>query len=201
MTGYKLINISNLVKEMGEDAVKDVLSTFSSPRNVDIEFFLKDKAIEFSKHGIAATHLVFASHENETALIGYFALATKYITVSKKKLSNNMKKRVAKFGTYNEDMQGYTLAAPLIAQLGKNFKDKLNMLITGDELLKMACDKVKDAQENVGGRLVYVECEDTPALISFYESNGFVNFGKRELDKEEALQIQGKYLIQLIKYL
>lgn len=66
---------------------------------------------------------------------------------------------------------------------------------------KLACDKIKSIQDEIGGKVTYLECEDKPKLIEFYESNGFVNFGKRELDKDEKDDLSGQYLIQMLKYL
>lgn len=48
MEEYIQINLSNLLKEIGEDRTNSVLSTFSCPVNKDIEDFLKNKAISFS---------------------------------------------------------------------------------------------------------------------------------------------------------
>lgn len=93
------------------------------------------------------------------------------------------------------------MSAPLIAQLGKNYFHQYNELITGDELLKLACDKVKEIQLSLGGRFVYLECEDKEKLLDFYGSNGFVNFGKRFMDKDEEEKMDGKYLIQMMKYI
>ena len=50
----------------------------------------------------------------------------------------------------------------------------------------------------MGGKLAYLECEDTPGLIRFYEENGFYRFGNRNLDKDEPGQ--KRYLAQMIKY-
>ena len=74
-------------------------------------------------------------------------------------------------------------------------------MITYDLLLKFACDKVKEAQKILGGRMVYLECEDVPKLREFYESNGFVCFGKRNLDKDEKEKNTGEYLLQMLCYL
>ena len=65
------------------------------------------------------------------------------------------------------------MSAPLIAQLGKNYHEGMNHLITGDELLCLACEKISRIQLDLGGRFVYVECEDKPKLIDFYAANGF----------------------------
>ena len=65
----------------------------------------------------------------------------------------------------------------------------------------MACDKVKDVQSDLGGKFVYLECEDKEKLIDFYSANGFVDFGKRNLDPDETEIMHGHYLIQMLKYL
>lgn len=65
-------------------------------------------------------------------------------------------------------------------------------------LLKLACDKIKIAQDVLGGRYVYLECEDKPKLKEFYESNGFVCFGKRNLEKDERDKNSGDYLLQML---
>ena len=106
-----------------------------------------------------------------------------------------------KFGTYDEGIKSYRISAPLIAQLGKNFTNEYNKLITGDELLKMACDLVAEVQLNIGGKIVYIECEDKPRLKDFYERNGFKIFSKRQLDKNDKEIMYGNYLLQLLRYL
>lgn len=53
----------------------------------------------------------------------------------------------------------------------------------------------------LGGKVIYVECEDVAYLKEFYQSNGFVVFGKRRLDKDEKTDICGDYLMQLLKYI
>lgn len=201
MAGYKQFSLKEMVKELGEECVKAILSNFSCPHNADVENFIKFKAIEFSKQNIAQTHLIFAEYKKKLELVGYFTLAPKTFFVKKGNLTSNLRRRVSKFGTYDENIKGYTIPAPLIAQLGKNFTNGFNKLITGDELLKMACDKIKAIQNDVGGKITYLECEDKPKLIEFYETNGFVNFGKRSLDKDEKDELSGNYLIQLLKYL
>lgn len=200
MHGYKVVNLKILVDEMGEEFAKNFLSDFSCPLNLDVESFLRYKAIEFSKQSLSQTHLVMASHKKEMVLVGYFTLANKNISVSTKGLSSTNKKRIAKFAIHYPQIRKYVLTAPLIAQLGKNYTNGYNELITGDELLAIACEKVKNIQLDLGGRYVYLECEDKPKLVDFYKDNGFCEFDKRELDREET-DISGDYLIQMIKYL
>jgi hypothetical protein len=204
MTGFKVVNLAVFVEEIGEDAVKGILSDFSCPLNNDVEYFLKHKAIDFAVQGWAQTHLVFASYKKEPVLVGYFTLANKYIRVSSKflgKQSKSLRKRISKFSHFDKDLEAYILSAPLIAQLGKNYANGYNRLITGDELLMEACDRISRIQFDLGGRFAYVECEDKECLTSFYEKNGFCKFDKRELDADEADKLYGQYLIQLLKYI
>lgn len=74
-------------------------------------------------------------------------------------------------------------------------------MITGDEILKMAFDKINEVQLIAGGSFVYIECEDVQKLKEFYLRNGFIEFGKRMLDNDERDDLSGDYLIQMVKYL
>ena len=57
-TNFVQFNLSDLLDQLGEDEVKVILSSFSCPLNADVERFLREKAIEFSKRGFSKTHLV-----------------------------------------------------------------------------------------------------------------------------------------------
>lgn len=201
MTGYRVVNLGALIEELGEDAAKSILSDFSCPLNADVEYFLSTKAIEFAKQGWAQTHLVFASYKEKWVLVGYFALSNKTICVPGKNLSNTLKKRISKFAAYDSNLKSYILSAPLIAQLGKNYTNGYNKLITGDELLNEACNKISRIQFELGGRFAYLECEDKPKLTDFYSKNGFCNFDTRKLDKDETDKLHGEYLVQMLKYI
>ena len=202
MRGFKLVNLMQLLEEVGEDVTKDILSSFSCPLNSDVEIFLRHKAIEFSRQGLSQTHLVFASYKEEWVLVAYFTLANKYISVSAAdgNITSRVRKRISRFSVFDKRTKTYHLSAPLIAQLGKNFSNGYHKLISGDELLDIACEKVKYIQLELGGRFVYLECEDKPKLIQFYQDNGFFEFDKRPLDRDEAF-IDEKYLVQMLRYM
>lgn len=202
MTGYIQINLATMLEEIGENEVKNILSNFYCPLNPDVENFLKEKAIIFAKQGISSTYLVMASYKQEYVLVGYYTLANKFITVYRDNLrSKTLQKRIGKFSQYDKDLKRYTLSAPLIGQLGKNYYNSFNKQISGDELLYLALEKVKQMQMIVGGKIVYLECEDVDRLIDFYSSNGFVNFGQRKLEGDETKTLKGEYLVQMLKYM
>lgn len=200
MNEYVKIPLSRLIDNIGEEKAIAILSDFSCPVNSDIEYFLRSKAIEFEKQGLSATHLVFLSQRSQNILIGYYTLTTKAFNITEAAISKNLSKRISKFATYDKELNSYFLPAPLLAQLGKNFNNEYNRLITGDELLKMAVDDVKLIQQMMGGKILYLECENKSKLLEFYENNGFVRFADRKLDRDES-NIDSKYLVQMLRYL
>ena len=114
-------------------------------------------------------------------------------------LSNNTKKKILRYGEYDREQKTYILSLPLIGQFGKNSKVQYAELISGDILMKLALDKIKTAISIIGGKYVYLECEDYEGLRMFYERNGFVCFGKRELERDEKLVNRGTHLLQMLK--
>lgn len=200
MSGYSILSLEEILEQKGEDFCREILSVFSCPHNTDVERFLtKRSAVEFAKQGIAQTFLVYASYQKKNVLCGYFTIANKYIVVNKHSVSSTLRRRLRKFAMPGAAEDDLVIMAPLIAQLGKN--EPYKALITGDEMLKIALDKVRLAQRILGGKVVYVECEDIEFLKNFYQQNGFVIFGKRKLDKDEKTEMCGTHLIQLLRYL
>ena len=194
--------LAGVLPEKGEDFCREILSTFSCPMNDDVERFLtKRSAIDFATQGVSQTFLVYASYKKKNVLCGYFTIANKYIVVNKHSVSGTLRRRLRKFAMPSAEKDDLVIMAPLIAQLGKNYANGYSELITGDELLKMAEDQIRLAQRIIGGKVVYLECEDIDRLKDFYSSNGYVEFGKRRLDKDERTEMCGTHLIQMLKYL
>lgn len=200
LTGLWQVKLVDMLEELGEDVTHGILATFSCPLNKDVEFFLREKAILFVKSGFAATHLVFTSYQNQTVLVGYYALATKTVVIKGRDLNSRWRHRLNNFATYNPETKQYLIALPLIGQLSKNFANGYDKLISGNELLAMACDRIRKMQLEVGGKMAYLECEDHPKLIEFYESNGFYRFANRQLDKDELQTGEKPYLVQMLRY-
>lgn len=199
------INLNDLILQLGEDKAKSILSSFECPKNKDVETFIHDKAIEFSKQGISRTHLVYWHSYSkiwgeEKAFVGYYTIASRSLVVYRNAVTKTKWKKVIKYGDEDAKDGKCVFSAPLIGQLGKNFANGNNNLIKGSELLKLALDKIKLVQNEIGGKFTYLECEDNKKLIEFYENNGFTKFGKRMLDGDET-DINGDYLIQLFKYI
>ena len=178
-------------KDLGEDELRQLLSEFFCDKNPDVERFLKEQSIEFTKKNQSVTYLVFSNED--ASLVGYFTITIKPITVNAENFSNTMKRKIARVSELDEENGTYTLSAYLIAQLGKNFKDGANEKITGEQLLHAAVDTIKELQYMAGGMVIFLEAEDNDKLMHFYEDkNGFkqfdVQYGSRKCFHSAGIQ-------------
>lgn len=199
-----VVNLKDMLEELDEEQVKEILSGFDCVFNDDVNYFLNEKAIEFTKRGFSTTYLVFLPFEGTQALVGYFAIATKSIDFYKlSSFNSKYRKKITTYATYDRHLKKHSLPVYLIGQLGKNYKvdKKVLELFSGEQLLRLACDRVKFIQSLSSGRFVYLECEDTLSLTKFYEDNGFRTFDKRPLDQDENEHFKASYLVQMIRYL
>ena len=183
-------------EEAGEPALVELLSGFSSPKNKDVERFLKKSAIEFTKKNQSVTYLVVSAED--VRLLGYFTLALKPLTVRGETVSNTMKRKLLRIRELDEKTDTYTMSAYLIAQLGKNFLESGETEIIGAELLKLAWDKINEIQYLGGGMVTFLEAENEEKLLSFYRVNRFSQFDTRQTisDTDELHE-----LIQLLRLL
>ncbi len=184
-------------KDFGEDALRQILSEFFCDKNPDVERFLKERSIEFTKKNQSVTYLVFSNED--ASLVGYFTLTIKPITVNAENFSNTMKRKIARVSELDEESGTYTLSAYLIAQLGKNYKDDANKKITGAQLLQAVIDTIRELQYMAGGMVIFLEAEEKEKLLRFYETeNGFKQFDVRETNSNEN---EAHRLVQLLKIL
>ena len=185
---YSVINIRRYLKndnpKIGEDRLLQVLSGFSCPKNPDLELFLKNSSIEFSK-------------ENG-ALLGYFTIALKALTIRGETVSKTMKRKLLRISELDEKSDTYTMAAYLIAQLGKNYAGGMEKKITGAELLELAWGIIERMQYLGGGLVVFLEANNEEKLLSFYNTNRFVQFDTRLTASDPENQHE---LIQLLRLL
>lgn len=173
-----------------------MLSGFSCPKNPDVERFLKKSAIEFTKKNQSVTYLVVSAED--VRLLGYFTLALKPLTVRGETVSNTVKRKLLRISELDEKSDTYTMSAYLVAQLGKNFSESEGKDITGEELLKLAWDKIKEIQYLGGGIVTFLEAENEEKLLSFYRGNRFSQFDTRQTasDTDEPHE-----LVQLLRLL
>lgn len=181
----EIVNLLDLLESYDEEAVKKFLLNYRCPINNDVEEFLHHKAINFTKQRISITFLVCSTINKYVQILGYFSLANKVFSISCKDVSRTLFKKISKYSLFDSENNTYFTSIPLIAQLGKNFA--CNEPISGANLLSIACNKVNNIQNELGGKCVYLESMENDKLIDFYSTYGFVYIKKR-----------GKY-VQMLK--
>ena len=178
--------------DSGENALQNILSHFSCPLNPSVERFLKEQAVEFTKKNQSITYLVFSL---DAELLGYFSIAIKPISINAHNFSNTVKRKMARVGEKEAGSDTFSLAAYLIAQLGKNYSLDQDKRISGDELLGIALEQIRSIQYNAGGLICFLEAENYDKLIHFYEHNAFKRFDTRHAKSSD------EELIQLLTFL
>ena len=70
--------------------------------------------------------------------------------------------------------------------------------ITGEELLKLAWDKIKEVQYLGGGMVTFLEAEKEENLLAFYKANRFSQFDSRQTSSDAD---EPHELVQLLRLL
>ncbi len=185
---FKIRNILDALEKVGEDFLTGVFASFSCNVNLEIESFLKGRAIDFAKRRLSITYLV--TDTDDGAFLGYFTLTHKAIVVDKNDFSKTAQRKLARYSRLDRQTGNYMAAAFLLAQFGKNYAVDDGKRISGAELMKMANDILVDIQRQIGGGIVYLDCEDRAKLISFYEDKGFQKFSERFSEEDNQKYIQ-----------
>ena len=164
--GYEVASLGSLITEYVDQkgSLEDLQRAFSSfhcAKNEDEEDFLHNKAIGFEQSNKARTYLIF----DDEGIAAYFSLAIK--TIDLQDISLSKKKDMLAGETAK------TYSAFLIGHIAKNDRVKESL---GDYILNNAISLLLQAQEIVGGRLVYLDCKDIEPLKAFYQENGFKYF-------------------------
>lgn len=193
--------LSQLVGSLGEEQVRALLSSFVCSRNLDIQDFVQNKALDFEKKGIATTYVVISVDESSGVLTfqAIFTPCLKSVDVYCSSPSKTTSKAVQRFGELDHETGICSIPAILIAQFGKNNLSLKKNEIAGDHLMSLALSKASNVHSMVGGRFVYLECEEHPELISFYKDAGFRAFGER-ISKAANTGDSERKLIRLFRF-
>ena len=183
---YSVWRIDKFAKTVGEAVLSSTLSSFAVPLNSEVEDFIRKKALQATKLKSSISYLVI--DEDLADVVGYFTLLVKPFTIQAASLSSKNRRLIARFAEENTEAGDYTASVYLIAQIGKNYAIEEPLQISGGDLLNMALDKLRAAQDLVGGKLVLVEREaDRAKLLEFYNANGFKSWNGR-YDKKDQVQ-------------
>ena len=158
---HNVIALSDLIQQPdGENRFYTMIENFSCQPNPDVENFLIHTAVTNQRMGISRTNLVYT----DKTLVGYYALALQVLDLDRI-TSKSLRKKITGFKRENK----LGAAVYLIGQMGKNFHDGANKLISGKDLFLLAMQDILKAQQTVGGRIVVVECKNDDKLRKFYE--------------------------------
>lgn len=179
-----VISLTDMIRSIpNEEDINKLLFSFVTIKKQDscgaddVEHFLHSKALQFEKMDLARTYLVLSTYKGKQILVGYFSISNKPLTISKKqfcKLSVSLQKKLMGFGNKTEQ-SAYVVKSYLLGQLGKNFSEESRKAncCSGSDLLYIAYKKIRDAYKILGGRILYLECENNDKVIRFYQSHGF----------------------------
>ena len=176
---YTVESLATICDARGDAFVQKLFAGFSCRYNSEIDGYLWNRAIDFTRKSMTVTHLVF--DDGTKQFVGYFALTHKPVVFHVDGLSATQRKRIERFAKLNPETGTYTVSAFLIAQIGKNYLAEDGNLISGEDLLSLAERRIVIAKEQIGGQIVFVEMEHgNEQLAKFYADNGFVLFGSRD---------------------
>lgn len=194
MSNFQSVNILDMINAIGEKELQLILSDFSCLKNHEIEYFVRKNAIEFAKRKMSITYLVI---DADGRIMGIFTLTHKAIQLLDAGLTGTARKKIQRYAHLDEETGSYMLSAFLIAQFGKNYQYEEAEDFTGNELMDMTIVTLKEVQRQIGGGVVYLECEDKPKLLSFYqnEENHYQVFGDRYSERDDVKYIQFMKLI------
>ncbi len=189
MKQFDTINILDMLGAIGEAKLKECLSSFSCPINPEIQQFVLNNAIEFAKKKLSVTYIVVNDFGK---IVAVFTLAHKAIEIGNASLSNSKRKKISRYAILDSAAGSYTVSAFLIAQFGKNYAVDEGKGISGNDLMDLTFEILEKVQHDIGGGVVFLECEDKAKLLDFYQSekNGFVPFNDRYSANENIKYIQ-----------
>lgn len=181
-----LISLEKFLEMASQELIQEVISDFYCAKDPDIEKFLKNenKAILYEKKSKSRTYFIFDEEGLENgqfAILAYFTIAMQTLKIPNGTAASQIRKLDGLYA--KRGIESITeIPSFLIGQLAKN--DKYSAEISGSRILDYALSVIYKAQEIVGGRVVFIECQDIPQLIDFYSRNEFRCFRK---DPEDGL--------------
>ncbi len=189
MRQFDTVNVLDMIGAIGETKLKQRLSDFSCPINPEIEQFVINNAIDFAKRKLSVTYFVVNEFGKIAAV---FTLAHKAVEIENASLSNSKRKKISRYAVLDSEAGNYTVSAFLIAQFGKNYAVDEGKGISGSELMDLTFEILEKVQHDIGGGIVFLECEDKEKLLDFYqnEKNGFMPFNERYSVNENTKYIQ-----------
>lgn len=139
---YRTVSLFDLINQgVGKMKINEILSNFSCPLDEDVNYFIHNKAYDFERVGLSRTYLVYVITKDEIPkLVAFYSLGLSNVEISDK-LTNSMKRKI--FGTSYP--MGKNIKTLLIGQLSKNYYQGNDRLITGDVLMGLIFERIKNS--------------------------------------------------------
>lgn len=196
----KVIKLGDLLKSQCEEKIIVFLNSYETINSDyavgadDVQIFLRTKAVQFEKMGLSRTYFAMSTYQGTPFIAGYFSISNKPLSISKKNfksLSTSLRKRLMGVG-YKSEQENYEIKGYLLGQLGKNYSEiaKNAKAIDGDKLLALAYKEIKKAYNAVGGRVLYLECENHYRIEEFYTKNGFKKLETMQSKNNQSIMIK-----------
>lgn len=161
----------------GKHHIIDALDSFRCCKDLDIENFLRNKALQFLDRNWCSIYLILeeeAFDAGKLKIAAYFTLSHKSLiplTASKKKIRDT-----------NGFADAQAIHFVLIGQLGKYIAEEngtmIKYSITSREILDCAIQVVQESNRLIPCRCVLVECSENENVQKAYTDYGFSFFQK-----------------------
>ena len=158
---YEILSLSDMIEAYGQDIVSDILGSFKSVHDSATESFLREKAIDMEVRDLSRTYL--AVSKEDASVLGYITVSIKCMRVPDENLLSGKTRK-----SMNIDSRTNIVQSFLIGQLSRSAEAPKGL---GSYLLDVAFEKLNQARELVGCRIVRLDCHDE--LIPYYTSHGF----------------------------
>ncbi len=193
MNDFLVVNIQDLIQQIGDKNVLSLVSNFSTPKNMEIEKFIHERALDFVHRKLAVTYFVL---DTDGECAAYFTLANKALDFPSASMSQSTRKRIERYSKFNEQSGSYIVPAFLLAQFGKNNSYTGKENLSGNTLMDFVFEVVSNIQYMIGGGILYLECEENKFLLDFYQNshNGFHLFGERKSDSGTMYKLLYKFI-------
>lgn len=161
-------------EQQADNLLAEALDMFRCYRDLDIEQFLRKKAIDFEKRGYCTVYLILneeAFDRGQIVIIAYFTLSHKSIGIIPG-VSKTIRGKIA--GKKDAGLAHFVL----IGQLGKYITkdkcgDKYTTDITSEDILNDAFTIIEKASDFIVCRGVLVECSSEKKVHMIYKNYGF----------------------------
>ena len=184
---FACLSIPELSNSISYDDMQNKFNNFVCSKNLEIENFLHENAIEFAKKNQAISHIILDTSSED--VIAYFTLTIKPICFEIGKLSKTALKRFERMAEIDFNNNTITPAAYLIAQLGKKDSSDISLV----DIFYFVDKCVLDIQNFCGGVVEFLESENNEKLIDMYKDKGFKTFNIRKSKSGEDRKLVQMY--------